>query len=118
VLTQDEQAALRVDDDRNEAIRGPFGPQPGAHHQAHSGNHLARQACSSRRKEHDPVFSGPCSHFEQMAERAGFEPAMEFDPHTRLAGECLQPLGHLSRWENASLEACVGMRARGRGPNG
>jgi hypothetical protein len=21
---------------------------------------------------------------------------MEFDPHTRLAGECLQPLGHLS----------------------
>ena len=29
-------------------------------------------------------------------ERAGFEPAMEFDPHTRLAGECLQPLGHLS----------------------
>jgi CRP/FNR family transcriptional regulator, cyclic AMP receptor protein len=31
-----------------------------------------------------------------MAERAGFEPAMEFDPHTRLAGECLQPLGHLS----------------------
>ena len=29
-------------------------------------------------------------------ERAGFEPAMEFNPHTRLAGECLQPLGHLS----------------------
>ena len=25
------------------------------------------------------------------------EPAMEFNPHTRLAGECLQPLGHLSR---------------------
>src|SRR5205085_8516834 len=31
------------------------------------------------------------------AERAGFEPAMEREPHTRLAGECLQPLGHLSR---------------------
>src|SRR3954453_22276108 len=30
------------------------------------------------------------------AERAGFEPAMECEPHTRLAGECLQPLGHLS----------------------
>src|SRR5579875_178904 len=30
-------------------------------------------------------------------ERAGFEPAMECQPHTRLAGECLQPLGHLSR---------------------
>src|SRR3954452_16438123 len=29
-------------------------------------------------------------------ERAGFEPAMEREPHTRLAGECLQPLGHLS----------------------
>ena len=29
-------------------------------------------------------------------ERAGFEPAMEISPHTRLAGECLQPLGHLS----------------------
>src|SRR3954466_3551911 len=33
----------------------------------------------------------------RRTERAGFEPAMEFDPHTRLAGECLQPLGHLSR---------------------
>jgi hypothetical protein len=29
-------------------------------------------------------------------ERAGFEPAIEVSPHTRLAGECLQPLGHLS----------------------
>jgi hypothetical protein len=37
------------------------------------------------------------SHFDQMAEREGFEPSMEFNPHTRLAGECLQPLGHLSR---------------------
>ena len=36
------------------------------------------------------------------AEREGFEPAMEREPHTRLAGECLQPLGHLSR-ESASL---------------
>ncbi len=40
--------------------------------------------------------ASPVSIYEQMAERAGFEPAMEFDPHTRLAGECLQPLGHLS----------------------
>ena len=30
-------------------------------------------------------------------ERAGFEPAREREPPTRLAGECLQPLGHLSR---------------------
>jgi hypothetical protein len=30
---------------------------------------------------------------------------MEFDPHTRLAGECLQPLGHLSpRKRRASVE--------------
>jgi site-specific DNA recombinase len=40
--------------------------------------------------------TGPVSIYVQMAERAGFEPAMEFNPHTRLAGECLQPLGHLS----------------------
>jgi site-specific DNA recombinase len=44
----------------------------------------------------DEHSTGPVSIYEQMAERAGFEPAMEFDPHTRLAGECLQPLGHLS----------------------
>src|SRR5205823_10798985 len=31
-----------------------------------------------------------------QAERAGFEPARELAPPTRLAGECLQPLGHLS----------------------
>ena len=44
----------------------------------------------------NPAVQG--SNIDQMAEteRAGFEPAMEFDPHTRLAGECLQPLGHLS----------------------
>jgi site-specific DNA recombinase len=51
-----------------------------------------------------PAAAG-CSYFDQMAERAGFEPAMEFNPHTRLAGECLQPLGHLSpRERNASVE--------------
>jgi hypothetical protein len=46
------------------------------------------------------VGRGPLERFSskslQMTERAGFEPAMEFNPHTRLAGECLQPLGHLS----------------------
>src|ERR1035438_69437 len=40
----------------------------------------------------------------RKTERAGFEPAMEFNPHTRLAGECLQPLGHLSWNRDASLE--------------
>src|SRR4051794_9062738 len=33
----------------------------------------------------------------KRAERAGFEPAIGRESHTRLAGECLQPLGHLSR---------------------
>jgi hypothetical protein len=64
-------------------------------------------------KEHDPDSSGPCSHFDKMAERAGFEPAMEREPHTRLAGECLQPLGHLSRWGRVpSLEASRPRRDR------
>jgi hypothetical protein len=31
-----------------------------------------------------------------QAEREGFEPSRELAPPTRLAGECLQPLGHLS----------------------
>jgi site-specific DNA recombinase len=44
----------------------------------------------------NPDFRGFGLKSLQMAERAGFEPAMEFNPHTRLAGECLQPLGHLS----------------------
>ena len=35
-----------------------------------------------------------------LTERAGFEPARELAPPTRLAGECLQPLGHLS-WGRA-----------------
>jgi site-specific DNA recombinase len=53
-------------------------------------------AGGGRKTNADPVFQGPRSYKDKMAERAGFEPAMEFDPHTRLAGECLQPLGHLS----------------------
>jgi hypothetical protein len=31
-----------------------------------------------------------------MAEREGFEPSMGYKTHTPLAGERLQPLGHLS----------------------
>jgi hypothetical protein len=47
----------------------------------------------------------------RWTERAGFEPAMEFSPHTRLAGECLQPLGHLSLGDGrASLDP--GRRSR------
>ena len=52
-----------------------------------------------------PGFRGRGSQSLQMAERAGFEPAMEFDPHTRLAGECLQPLGHLS-WRFGQFRGC------------
>jgi site-specific DNA recombinase len=52
----------------------------------------------------DEHSASPVSIYEQMAERAGFEPAMEFNPHTRLAGECLQPLGHLSWDRSGSLE--------------
>ncbi len=31
-----------------------------------------------------------------MAERVGFEPTVHLSAHTHLAGEHLQPLGHLS----------------------
>ncbi len=55
------------------------------------------------------------SNFFKMAERAGFEPAMEFNPHTRLAGECLQPLGHLSLDGGASVEL-VAERVASAGP--
>src|SRR3954464_11549860 len=46
------------------------------------------------------------------AERAGFEPAMEVSPHTRLAGECLQPLGHLSGQASQSRASASFRRAR------
>jgi hypothetical protein len=36
-------------------------------------------------------------------EREGFEPSRELAPPTRLAGECLQPLGHLSGPRNLSV---------------
>ncbi len=39
-----------------------------------------------------------------MAERAGFEPAVEVTPHDRLAICCLQPLGHLSASKVGSLD--------------
>ena len=39
---------------------------------------------------------GDSSLVYPKAEREGFEPSRELAPPTRLAGECLQPLGHLS----------------------
>jgi hypothetical protein len=57
---------------------------------------LAERASGSQSAPLKP-FAADSSYFVKLAEREGFEPSMEFNPHTRLAGECLQPLGHLSR---------------------
>src|SRR5256885_14707784 len=46
-----------------------------------------------------------CSVLVTLAERRGFEPPDRFYPINRLAGGCLQPLGHLS---NAILAEGVG----------
>ena len=62
-----------------------------------SGRHGPKPAAGGPQNDADPVFRGLRSYKDKMAEREGFEPSMEFDPHTRLAGECLQPLGHLSQ---------------------
>jgi hypothetical protein len=57
------------------------------------------------RREHRRGHRQLTGHGSAETERAGFEPAMEFYPHTRLAGECLQPLGHLSlEVEQTSLD--------------
>src|SRR3954467_11105642 len=46
----------------------------------------------------------PLTHWSPpRAEREGFEPSRELTPPTRLAGECLQPLGHLSGGGEISL---------------
>jgi site-specific DNA recombinase len=64
---------------------------------AQKGPHDAHCPGTQPQNDQSPVFRGSGSQSLQMAEREGFEPSMEFDPHTRLAGECLQPLGHLSQ---------------------
>src|SRR5881227_3152602 len=52
-----------------------------------------------------------------VGERRGRDsnPRWSFKPHTRLAGECLQPLGHLSGKWPSSLEAPASGRMRGLG---
>ena len=45
---------------------------------------------------------------EKLAEREGFEPSVEVSPHTRLAGEHLWPLGHLSGWASLCVTAGSG----------
>ena len=47
-----------------------------------------------KQKKPAALASGRLFH---MAEREGFEPSVEYNPHTRLAGEHHRPLGHLSR---------------------
>ncbi len=44
-----------------------------------------------------PVREGLTQGVKMEAERAGFEPAIQFDPYAALAKRCLRPLGHLSR---------------------
>jgi hypothetical protein len=38
------------------------------------------------------------TYIQNMAEREGFEPSIRDKPYTPLAGERLQPLGHLSNF--------------------
>ncbi len=58
-----------------------------------------------------PVFSNIFNKLEglampvcQMAERKGFEPSIRDKPYTPLAGERLQPLGHLSAQERGGYQ--------------
>ncbi len=68
-----------------------------------------RRQGDQRRRRHDddppdlqiPLNAGAHVGHGRRTERAGFEPAKELSPLTRLAGECLQPLGHLSRMSAA-----------------
>src|SRR3954449_10995323 len=53
-----------------------------------------------------------CVYSLMRAEREGFEPSMEVSPHTRLAGECLQPLGHLSGQASQSRASAAVRTAR------
>ena len=63
---------------------------------AQDGRQGPEPAASGPQNDAGPIFRGLRSYKDKLAEREGFEPSMEFNPHTRLAGECLQPLGHLS----------------------
>ena len=60
--------------------------------------------------------AGPRRAALGLTEREGFEPSRELAPPTRLAGECLQPLGHLS-WDVSAAEppAVDSRRGRNRG---
>ena len=53
-----------------------------------------------------------------MAEREGFEPSVEYNPHTRLAGEHLRPLGHLSAGLSGQMAEAVGFEPTELSPGG
>ena len=68
--------------------------------------HIIKKAEGSFQKTPLPKIKSSAAQFIKkkigvcwslMAEREGFEPSMGYKTHTPLAGERLQPLGHLSR---------------------
>ncbi len=87
-----------------ERERRPRGPHP-------SGLNFAQTALCGTVDGLAP-WSHEWLRLPRKTERAGFEPAMEFDPHTRLAGECLQPLGHLSLGIDWEFRGCQGSHGR------
>src|SRR3954466_15598039 len=96
--------------------------------------HRPRQLDAQDQKLKEPAFAGSFD-----AERAGFEPAVRFNPYAALAKRCFRPLSHLSRtvrlayltpspstikallqWDEARAEAThemAGDRGRDGGPD-
>src|SRR2546423_3722419 len=72
------------------------GPAPNAAYERRAAASFSLGANTTRRLRPRVIAGKPARQVRTGTERAGFEPAMEREPHTRLAGECLQPLGHLS----------------------
>src|ERR1044072_6251983 len=90
---------------------GSFGGGPGSRRRTRHGG--------SKRKRARAFLFGGGFHKSLRAEREGFEPSRELAPPTRLAGECLQPLGHLSGPKNLSAAPRLprpGRRGSGRQP--
>ena len=52
----------------------------------------------------------PASAGSFDAERAGFEPAVQFDPYAALAKRCFRPLSHLSEACFSVVSCCFSLR--------